>query len=115
MISCLKFRVKVGCHIFVLWKNERESRANLTLGGRPKIMFASKGAPPARPRKVWWLRTTMFTPMHLPLLMRMPKFPASIFEFQLRSIVRSGIFLGSHSQCIPRSVVLRLQGDAFLV
>jgi len=57
----------------------------------------------------------MFMQMHLPLLVRMPKFPASIFEFQLRSIVRSGILFGSHSQCIPRSVVLRLQGDAFLV
>jgi hypothetical protein len=57
----------------------------------------------------------MFTQMHLPPLVRVPKFPASIFEFQLRSIVRSGILFGSHSQCISRSVVLRLQGDAFFV
>ena len=57
----------------------------------------------------------MFTQMHLPPLVRVPKFPASIFEFQLRSIVRSGILFGSHSQCISRSVVLGLQGDAFFV
>jgi hypothetical protein len=53
--------------------------------------------------------------MHLELLVGVPKFTASIFEFQLRSIVRSGILFGSHSQSISRSVVLRLQGDAFFV
>ena len=57
----------------------------------------------------------MLTYMHLELLVRVTKFPASIFKFQLCGIVRSGVLFRSHSQCIPRSVVLRLQGDAFFV
>jgi len=57
----------------------------------------------------------MFTQMHLELLVRVTKFPANIFEFQLCGIVRSGIPFGRHSQCISRSIVLRLQDDAFFV
>jgi hypothetical protein len=40
--------------------------------------------------------------------------PVNIFELQLRSIVGSGILFGSHGQCIPCSVVLRVQIEAFL-